>query len=190
MKKNDYLALLNSHLTGLPENEKIEIILDFEEHFSAGLAKGKTEEEICEDLGDPIKNAEQYVAGSMPRGYIGTVPPVVATAGSYQGAAYTAPVQPSSKSSSQTTFLVLFILSVLFTVFMYMTFVPVLVSGGAVLVSGVAAGAVVGSWIVTALLISLGIFIMALSLLILLSLTWLCIYLYRRYSQDKGVTAQ
>lgn len=185
MKKNDYLALLNSHLTGLPENEKVEIILDFEEHFSAGLAKGKTEEDICKDLGDPVRNAEQYVANSVSRAYMASVPPVVAAAGAQQGTAYAAPVRPAPQSNAQTTYLVLFILSVLFAVFMYVTMVPVLISGGAVFVSGFAAGAVMGSWVVMALLASVGIFLMALSVLILLSVTWLCIFLYRKYRQDK-----
>ncbi len=190
MRKNDYLALLNSHLAGLPENEKVEIILDFEEHFSVGLAKGKTEEEICEDLGDPVKNAEQYVLGSASRVYAGTVPPVAATAGAYQGASYTAPVTPGVRNSNQSTYLVLFILAVIFTVFVYASIVPVLISGGAVFASGFAAGAVVGSWVVAALLVSVGIFLMALSLLILLAVTWLCMYLYRKYRQEKGVSVQ
>ncbi len=190
MRKNDYLALLNSHLAGLPENEKVEIVLDFEEHFSAGLAKGKTEEEICEDLGDPVRNAEQYVLGSASRSYASSVPPVAATAGAYQGAAYTPPVTSGVQNGNQTTYLVLFILAVVFTVFVYVSIVPVLFSGGAVFVSGFAAGAVVGSWIITGLLVSVGIFLMALSLLILLSVTWLCIYLLRKYRQEKGGSAQ
>ena len=190
MRKNDYLALLNSHLAGLPENEKVEIILDFEEHFSAGLAKGKTEEEICEHLGDPVKNAEQYVLGSASRVYAGTVPPVAATAGAYQSAPYRAPVTPGVRNSNQSTYLVLFILTVIFAVFVYLTIVPVLFSGGAVFASGFAAGAVMSSWIIGALLVSVGIFLMALSLLILLSVTWLCMWLYRKYRQEKGANVQ
>ncbi|MFA9380600.1 MAG: DUF1700 domain-containing protein [Acetanaerobacterium sp.] len=189
MKKNDYLALIHSHLTGIPENERVEIILDFEEHFSAGLAKGKTEDEICMDLGDPVRNASQYASGSSSRPYAGSVPPVAAAAA--QG--YTTNpthVRTGGKSGSDTTYLVLFIFAVIVAAVLYISLVPVIISGGAVLVSGIAAGAVVGSWVVTLLVMSVGVFLMAVSLLILLSMTWLCIFLYKKYRQEKGALAQ
>ncbi len=192
MKKIEYLAQLNSHLIGLPEHEKIEIILDFEEHFSAGLAKGKTEEEICEDLGDPLKNASQYISSGAAYGAgrppVSGVPPVAAAATIpyYNPAA----AQAQVRKSEETTYLVLFILSVIFAVFIYVTFVPVLISGGVVFVSGIAAGWVVGSWIITALVLSVGVFLMAISLLIILAVTWLSIWLYKKYKGNREVVAQ
>ncbi len=192
MTKNEYLAQLNSHLVGIPEHEKIEIILDFEEHFSAGLAKGKTEEEICSDLGDPLKNASQYIPGNAVYGMGGssvppasTVPPV-ATFAPYTPEA----AKAQARKSNETTFLVLFILSIIFSVFMDVTFVPVFVSGAAVMASGIAAGVTLGSWIITALVISVGVFLMAFALLILLAVTWLCIWLYKKYRSYGEVLAK
>ncbi|SDM88954.1 DUF1700 domain-containing protein [Acetanaerobacterium elongatum] len=192
MTKNEYLAQLNSHLVGIPEHEKIEIILDFEEHFSAGLAKGKTEEEICNDLGDPLKNASQYIpnnaaysVGSSGRPPVSTVPPVAASVPYNPEAA-----RVQARKSNETTFLVLFILAILFAVFMYVTFIPVFISGAVVMVSGIAAGVALGSWIITALVISVGVFLMALSLLLMLAVTWLCIWLYKKYRSYGEVRVQ
>ncbi len=38
---------------GMSQNDKREIMLDYEEHFIDGLAEGRSDEEICEALGDP-----------------------------------------------------------------------------------------------------------------------------------------
>lgn len=51
MNKVEYLAALKEALKDTDQSIMEEIISDYEEHFSAGLENGKTEEEICEDLG-------------------------------------------------------------------------------------------------------------------------------------------
>ncbi len=53
MKKSEFLRILKDSLMGMSQNDKREIMLDYEEHFIDGLAEGRTEEEICEALGDP-----------------------------------------------------------------------------------------------------------------------------------------
>lgn len=60
MNKDMYLNEIARYLIGFSESEKRDILNDYEEHFSAGLAKGKTEQQICADLGEPEKNARQY----------------------------------------------------------------------------------------------------------------------------------
>ncbi len=60
MNKDMYLSEIARYLIGFSESEKRDILNDYEEHFSAGLAKGKTEQQICADLGEPEKNARQY----------------------------------------------------------------------------------------------------------------------------------
>lgn len=60
MNKDMYLREIGRYLVGFSESEKAEILNDYEEHFSAGLAKGKSEQQICDDLGEPEKNARQY----------------------------------------------------------------------------------------------------------------------------------
>ena len=60
MTKNEFIAALNSQLSGIPENERKDMIYDYEEHFTFALEEGKTEEQICSELGDPKEIARQY----------------------------------------------------------------------------------------------------------------------------------
>jgi uncharacterized membrane protein len=63
--KNEFLTDLTRGLSGLPQAEKDDILYDYEEHFSIGREEGKTENDICEALGDPKNIAKQYKAGWM-----------------------------------------------------------------------------------------------------------------------------
>lgn len=65
MKKIDFLNELYYYLAPLPEGEKKEIIEDFREHFREGEAVGKTEEQICNELGAPLECARQYVGDAI-----------------------------------------------------------------------------------------------------------------------------
>jgi len=58
MTRNEYLNRLKSYLNYLPESEVREILLDYEEHFIIGKEKGKSEDEISKELGDPKEVAE------------------------------------------------------------------------------------------------------------------------------------
>lgn len=61
MKKIDFLNELYAYLSPLPNNERREILNDFREHFREGEATGKSEEQICFELGSPLECARQYV---------------------------------------------------------------------------------------------------------------------------------
>lgn len=65
MNKIDFLNELYYYLESLPKNEKEEIIADFREHFREGVAAGKTEDQICKELGTPFECARQYVGDDM-----------------------------------------------------------------------------------------------------------------------------
>ncbi len=65
MNKIDFLNELYYYLEPLPKNEKEEIIADFREHFREGVAAGKTEGQICNELGTPFECARQYVGDDM-----------------------------------------------------------------------------------------------------------------------------
>lgn len=52
MTKNEYMEKLNETLVGFEKDLAKEILEDYEEHFKMGIKKGKTEEQICEELGD------------------------------------------------------------------------------------------------------------------------------------------
>ena len=61
MTKQEFLQHLNVHLQPLPAAEREDILADFEEHFQAGAESGKTEEQICAELGNPYTCALQYL---------------------------------------------------------------------------------------------------------------------------------
>ncbi|MDD2715034.1 MAG: DUF1700 domain-containing protein [Candidatus Wallbacteria bacterium] len=67
MKKDDFIKKLSGKLCGLPESEIKEILYDYEEHFRHGLAEGKSEEEVAENLGDPSDIGRQYQANVILR---------------------------------------------------------------------------------------------------------------------------
>lgn len=60
MNKTEFMSVLTKNINYLSEEEKKDILYDYEEHFSIGLEKGKTEEEIAKSLGDPISLAQKY----------------------------------------------------------------------------------------------------------------------------------
>ena len=60
MNKQEYLDILMSYLQGLPISELEDIFSDYEEHFRIGISKGKSEEEISKELGDPMEVANNY----------------------------------------------------------------------------------------------------------------------------------
>ncbi|WP_087974369.1 HAAS signaling domain-containing protein [Oceanobacillus rekensis] len=62
MTKDQFLTKLEASLKRLPSDERQDIVQDFEEHFTIGLAEGKTEEEISVSLGSPQQIAKDLVA--------------------------------------------------------------------------------------------------------------------------------
>lgn len=60
MNKKEFLRVLRDELRHLTQSEIEEIVYDYEEHFIVGLERGKTEEEIAKELGDPKKIAKSY----------------------------------------------------------------------------------------------------------------------------------
>lgn len=65
MKKIDFLNELYNYIKTLPQAERNEILNDFREHFREGQLAGKTEEQICEELGSPFECARQYVGDNI-----------------------------------------------------------------------------------------------------------------------------
>lgn len=65
MKKIDFLNELYSYLSPLPGSERNEIIEDFRAHFREAEAAGKSEEQICRELGTPFECAKQYVGDAI-----------------------------------------------------------------------------------------------------------------------------
>ena len=61
MNKHDFMNQLYALLSPLNENERRDIMRDFEEHFAVGAEKGKSEEQICRELGTPRQCASQFL---------------------------------------------------------------------------------------------------------------------------------
>lgn len=60
MNKEEFIAELRKALYGLSENEIEDILYDYNEHFEIGASKGKTQEEIAMELGNPKNIAKSY----------------------------------------------------------------------------------------------------------------------------------
>lgn len=69
MNKDEYLSDLKRHLNGFSEAELQDILSDYREHFSIGISKGKTEEEISKELGDPKDIANNFKNNYRPSNY-------------------------------------------------------------------------------------------------------------------------
>ena len=65
MNKEQFLGQLRRSLSGIPEEEKKEILYDYEEHFSSGLENGQEEEEIARSLGNPRVLGKSYRIESL-----------------------------------------------------------------------------------------------------------------------------
>lgn len=60
MNKSEYLYKLRQYLHGFSQDELQDILFDYEEHFDIGVSKGKSEEEISRELGDPKDIANNF----------------------------------------------------------------------------------------------------------------------------------
>jgi len=65
MNKNEFIKKLKHGLSGLPEDEVVDIVSDYEDHFIAGASEGRTESEIASGLGDPNQIARQMTASNI-----------------------------------------------------------------------------------------------------------------------------
>jgi len=65
MNKEQFLNQLRRSLSGIPEQEKKEILYDYEEHFRSGLENGQEEAEIARSLGNPRVLGKTYRIESL-----------------------------------------------------------------------------------------------------------------------------
>lgn len=61
MNKEEFLREIEKALDKISEKERAEILYDYEEHFMIGKENGKSEEEICLELGSPKEIANNYL---------------------------------------------------------------------------------------------------------------------------------
>lgn len=65
MTKLEYITELRKQIARLPEKDQAEILADYEEHFAAGRAHGKTDEQISLSLGAPRSVAQSILMNSL-----------------------------------------------------------------------------------------------------------------------------
>jgi uncharacterized membrane protein len=65
MNKEQFLSQLRSSLSGIPEEEKKEILYDYEEHFRSGRENGQEDEDIARSLGNPRVLGKSYRIESL-----------------------------------------------------------------------------------------------------------------------------
>jgi uncharacterized membrane protein len=62
MKRADFMAQLRAGLSGLHAADINDALADYESHFADGAAAGRSEEEVCAALGDPVRLAREMRA--------------------------------------------------------------------------------------------------------------------------------
>ncbi|HTR85914.1 MAG TPA: DUF1700 domain-containing protein [Reyranella sp.] len=62
MTRLEFLDILRQRLAGLPPREIDELVGDYASHFADGMAAGRSEAEIAEALGDPVRLARELRA--------------------------------------------------------------------------------------------------------------------------------
>lgn len=65
LNKKEYIDSLYSSLRNISEEEKRDILMDYEEHFQIGLERGLSEEEISKNLGSPEQIAKHFKYTSL-----------------------------------------------------------------------------------------------------------------------------
>lgn len=82
MTKKDFIRNLETALQALPENERLEILSDYEEHFRAAAEAGEKEEDTVRALGNPSDIAREIldaagIASDPPKSLDGLIDRIV-----------------------------------------------------------------------------------------------------------------
>jgi uncharacterized membrane protein len=67
MTRAQFLARLKNGLGGLPETEIADILADYESHFRDAAAQGRSEDDVCASLGDPVRLSKELRAEASLR---------------------------------------------------------------------------------------------------------------------------
>lgn len=73
MNRKEFIAEMELRLLRLPKADRDDILSDYEAHFAAGIEKGRTEEEVSAELGNPDELAAVYLE-NLPENAKGAPP--------------------------------------------------------------------------------------------------------------------
>ena len=62
MNRTEFLRQFRAGLVGLPQAQIDDLVIDYDSHFSEGVAAGRSEDEIADALGDPARLARELRA--------------------------------------------------------------------------------------------------------------------------------
>lgn len=179
MTKTEFLQQLYNNLQPLSPGERDDIIADFEEHFTAGTENGKTEEQICAELGNPYTCALQYLRQEPQKSAANTAPPVqpVYNAnpvgnGNNTTAYYGNGKIKGNPQRNRTLWAVLFFVGVFAAIGIYPTAVGLMVSFFGLIIASAVTATLTSSAMVFGFLFSIGIMLFAAGLLMFLLMTW------------------
>jgi uncharacterized membrane protein len=65
MNKMEFIETLRNYLVSMPEDDRNELLRDYEAHFIYGRQNGKTEAEIARELGEPLELAREAVGAEF-----------------------------------------------------------------------------------------------------------------------------
>lgn len=177
MTKSEYLNELYARLSFLPQQERMDIMHDYEEHFAAGAEKGKTEEQICSELGSPEMNARQF-GGNNSYSYNQPY------ASRNQGASRSAYSYNQSAQNTQNriAYLILLVLDIIFIAIPgYSLSVGLVGLALAVIITSIAAGIFTGSVLLGLFLIFVATSCLLAGILLFLLITWSLRICFRKF---------
>lgn len=179
MTKNEFLQELYNHLLSLPAAERDDIIADFEEHFQAGAERGKSEEQICAELGNPYTCALQYLRTAQ-------TPPQNAAQPTEQTPPQNAAQPPHATTANQPVrrvnlpWAIAFFFAVFLAIGIYPACAVLMCSPIFILIAAVFTAAVVPGGTVIGLLVSVAVMLCAAGLFGILVTTWFLKLSFRR----------
>ena len=128
MTRNEFIRRLKSGLGGMPAAEQAEMIADYEAHFDAGAAEGRSEIEIAEALGNPSRLARELRLEAGIRQWREERSP---------SSAWTAVIGILGLATIDILILLPIILPVIGVIFaLYVASVGIFIAGGAIMIVG------------------------------------------------------
>lgn len=185
MTKTEFLQQLYNQLMPLMPGERDDIISDFEEHFTAGIENGKTEEQICEELGNPHTCALQYLRQTeikpQPASQVKAEQTPVYTAGQpVAQPPYNGEAVKGNPQRNHVLWSIMFALGVMAAIAVYPASIAFMVAFIGLIIASVFAGTFTASIAVGGFLVSIGVLFFAMGLFGFLFMTWFLKLSWRR----------
>ncbi|MEZ5744610.1 MAG: DUF1700 domain-containing protein [Sphingomonadaceae bacterium] len=158
MTRNDFLNRLSRGLRGMSDEDKADVVADYEAHFEAGAMEGRSEQEVAAALGDPGRLAREIRLEAGIRQWEEVRSP---------SSAWAAVIAFLGLATIDILILLPIVLPVIGVIIgLYVAFFALFVTGGAIMIVGPFSGFAGGP--VVALLIGLGLMAAAVALTALL----------------------